>query len=257
MKLTNNLNILESFDTIELYEMNKVQLLNRFDTKYWTSIDKLPEILNEIKKDYFILEINNNKIQRYKTTYFDTSRNSFYNSHHNGKLNRLKIRKRKYLNSGIGFLEIKKKNNKGKTVKYRCPTEGLGTNFTQDEASFIWSNAGCNTSDLKIKSANSFQRITLVNKNFMERCTIDLNLAFASGDHHIMVDDMVIIELKQGVRNQRSSLCKVLKRNHIYKQGFSKYCIGRSISEPGLKRNQFKPQLLKIKRNFSPVAVSV
>lgn len=257
MKPEDNLNILESFGTIELSEMNSVKLLNRFDTKYWVSVDELCKILEEIQEDYFILEIENNKIQDYKTTYFDTSGNYFYYSHHNGKLNRLKIRKREYINSGIGFLEIKKKNNKGKTIKFRCPTEGQRNNFTKNEALFIRSNAGCKSSELKVKSVNTFQRITLVNKNFMERVTIDLDLMFSSGNKNILLDDLVIIELKQGARNMKSALCKALKKNHIYKQGFSKYCIGRSISEPGLKRNQFKPRLLKIKRNFSPVAVSV
>lgn len=256
MKLGGNLNILDSFGAIKLGDMDRVKLLNRFDTKYWISIDKLCKILEEIQEDYFILKIDNNKIQDYKTTYFDTSGNCFYNAHHNGKLNRLKIRKREYINSGIGFLEIKKKNNKGKTVKLRCPTKMPGTDFSENEASFIFSNTGCQVSELKIKSVNTFQRITLVNRNFGERCTIDLSLAFSSEREKIEFDDLVIIELKQGVRNMKSTLCQALKRNHIYEQGFSKYCIGRAIAEPGLKRNQFKPRLLRIDRNYSRSTVS-
>ena len=255
MKLRDKLDILESFVAIDLSETDRVKLLNRFDTKYWFSIDKLCKILKEIQKDYFVLEIDNNKIQDYKTTYFDTSGNCFYYSHHNGKLNRVKIRKREYINSGVGFLEIKKKNNKGKTVKLRYPTEGRRTDFTKNEALFIFSNTGCNASGLNIKSVNTFRRITLVNKNFMERCTFDFDLLFFSDDKNIQLNEMVIIELKQCVPHMKSTLSKVLKRNHIYEQGFSKYCIGRSISEPGLKQNLFKPQLLKIKRNFSPVVV--
>ena len=132
-----------------------------------------------------------------------------------------------------------------------------GIDFSENEASFILSNTGCQVSELEIKSINTFHRITLVNKNFQERCTIDLNLTFLSDMENIELNNLVIIELKQGVRNMRLTLREALKKNHIYEKGFSKYCVGRAIAEPGLKRNQFKPRLLEIERSYSPIAVTI
>lgn len=247
--------IIKHFNTISLSEMNAVKLLNRFDSKYRLSVKQLLEVLEVVKNDYFIMSIKEEKLQTYKTTYFDTDDNSFYTKHHNGKLNRLKIRKREYVNSEIRFLEIKKKNNKGKTNKLRFQTENSQADFTLEELNFLNQNTAfdfhLSNFSLLGKNGNSFKRITLVNKDFTERCTIDLNLSFFSDKQKVEVDNMVIIELKQGKANMKSPLSKALKSKRIHKQGFSKYCIGRALLEPNLKLNLFKAKLLKLKKQYN------
>ena len=57
--IRNNIeNVLESYTPISLDEMEHVQLMNRVDTKYILPVNSLPEILDEMKADYRILEIN-------------------------------------------------------------------------------------------------------------------------------------------------------------------------------------------------------
>ena len=58
-------------------------------------------------------------IHDYKSLYYDTEDWKFYLDHHNGRVNRNKIRFREYVGSKLTFLEIKLKNNKGKTIKKR------------------------------------------------------------------------------------------------------------------------------------------
>ena len=59
--------------------------------------------------EYNILEVNNDKFSEYESLYFDQEDFKFYNDHHRGKSNRLKIRIRKYKSNGLAFLEVKKK----------------------------------------------------------------------------------------------------------------------------------------------------
>ena len=66
-----------------------------------------------------ILQIDGKRKHDYKSLYFDTEDRKFYNDHHNQRVNRYKVRYREYVDSGLVFLEIKCKNNKGKTIKKR------------------------------------------------------------------------------------------------------------------------------------------
>lgn len=245
--------IINQYKSVSLKEMDAVQLLNRFDTKYQLPVDMLHSILDSIKNDYFILEHNNERIQKYRSVYFDTENDLFYTNHHNGKLTRLKIRKREYVDSEIAFLELKIKNNKGKTNKLRIPANGIKQCVSSDELKFINKNTGLKNNSshiLSAKSINTFNRITLINKNFKERCTIDINLTCYSDSGKIMFTDMAIIELKQESRNMKSVIADELKTHRIPQQGFSKYCIGRAFLESDLKRNLFKEKLLLLKKQY-------
>jgi hypothetical protein len=244
---------LQEFEEISLESMDKVRLLNRFDSKYCLHASQLQTILKEICNDYYVLKIGRTAQQSYRSVYFDTPDNFFYISHHNGKANRIKIRKREYVNSGICFLEIKSKSNKSKTFKKRIPTLSLSSKLTPSEKQFISGTLNCNIENLAVKLKNSFNRITLVNKNFDERCTIDINIAFPITGKSFLLDDLVVIELKQGTLNMNSKLANTLKQQRIFDTGFSKYCIGRALTEKNLKRNMFKPNILKIAKQFDCV----
>ncbi|WP_163324748.1 polyphosphate polymerase domain-containing protein [Draconibacterium mangrovi] len=244
----------QQFDAISLNEMNEVALLNRFDSKYQLSAGKLYEVLEAIKDDYYILEIDGKRKHSYQTLYYDSSADNLYINHHNGKLNRMKIRKRAYMDSGLVFLEIKKKNNKGKTRKLRMIAENKNASFSAKELHFLSENTDfdfhLSNFTLPVKNTNSFERITLVNKDFSERCTIDIHLVSYSSSKKLELGDIVVVELKQGSINEKTPLCLALNYFRIKPGGFSKYCIGRAFLEPGLKRNLFKERLIQLRKQF-------
>lgn len=240
--------ITDSFDMITLKEMDKVKMMNRMDTKYWFSQDSLQHILNLTSSHYYLLQIQGENLMSYSTTYFDTLDNRLYGEHHNGKLNRYKIRKRKYINSGIGFLEIKFKNNKGKTNKKRIPVDVNKSDLNNEEINFIESITPYNGNELNTSLTNEFKRLTLVNKNFMERCTIDLNLSYRHNDKKIELNNLVIVEIKSDGKPGLSPLVMALRDNRIKAAGFSKYCVGRTITDSGIKRNSFKKKIREIKK---------
>ena len=238
------------FDPIELKQMDQVKLMHRTDTKYWFHSDHLNELLRTIKDNYFILLIDNQSVQSYASTYYDTNDNRMFTQHHNGKLNRFKVRRRSYLSSGISFLEVKIKSNKGKTRKKRIQTEFGQTMFTESEKEFLSQHIPFEYTDLHPSLNNEFSRITLVNKNFRERCTIDLDLQFQQAERIIPIDNMVIVEIKSDGRGSASPLMLSLRDQRIKSSGFSKYCVGRTLTDPELKRNNFKRKIRSIEKTI-------
>ena len=109
--------ILSKYQPISLKDMSNITLMNRTDTKFITTLQMLKEVLISAKCDYQVQEISHCRIASYHTTYLDTLRRDMYLAHHNGHAVREKIRIRTYLASDLTFLEVKNKNNKGRTDK--------------------------------------------------------------------------------------------------------------------------------------------
>jgi hypothetical protein len=236
------------FHTISLDEMNKVKLMNRLDKKYWFHMRDLQGILDEIIKDYYILSLNGKTELPYSTTYFDTSCKNIYTAHHNGKLNRFKIRKRTYLSSDISFLEVKFKNNKGRTIKERIKAPNQKSITSHRECEFIQGYIPYHVTELQAVLENNFSRIMLVNKNYNERCTIDFNLTFSAGSTSKNIANLTVIEIKSDSNSKSSPLAKALDVYKIKSSGFSKYCIGTVLTDITVKNNAFKPKIRKLEQ---------
>ncbi|GDX52340.1 VTC domain-containing protein [Bacteroidota bacterium] len=247
-KITDSLNAMKP---ISLSEMENVELLNRFDTKYMIHIDRLIEILALIKNDYRILEVKGVRLNRYNNLYFDTPDYNFYLTHHNKKANRLKIRCRSYVDSNVSFFEVKKKNNKDKTEKSRISTEGISENINDQQEQLIKQIApSLNPKLLFPIQRNDFFRMTLVNIQTMERATIDIDLAFYrnGSTHKIELPNLVIVEVKQDVHSGISPIRRKLKEEKIYATSISKYILGELLLNKELKRNNFKSKLLTLNK---------
>ena len=238
---------LSSFDKISLDEMNGVSLMKRVDTKFILAETQLLKVLAKLQKDYRVLEIDNERLMQYSTLYFDTQNKKCFKEHHNGKLNRYKIRMRKYLVSDICFLEVKKKNNLGVTNKTRKQIKDFETILSSDSKEFIY-NSQINDSLLEPALYNNFNRITLVNKNHPERVTIDTNLSFKSADKEKIFDNLVVIEIKQEGKRLTTLINKALKIMSILPTNFSKYCLGITNTFDNIKSNRFKEINLKINK---------
>lgn len=240
--------IINSFQPISLEEMGKVRLMNRIDTKFVTNIDRLQELLRRAAESgYRIQQIDGQSNMPYYTRYYDTDDVQMFYQHQRGKKNREKIRIRKYEGSDTPpFIEIKKKNNKGRTKKKRVAIDNdleIAPHFE-----FLSSNSQYEPSSLIPHIENHFYRITLVNKDMTERVTIDSNLEF----HNLLTDKRVnlpnigIIEWKRDGRSSKSELDTILKDLRIHESGFSKYCIGMAVTNHELRQNRLKKRLRMI-----------
>ena len=238
--------LLKTFAPISLEQMSSVKLMNRTDTKFVTTQQRLQQLLTMALKDYYIQEIDGQRNLEYDTTYFDTRDFDMYSEHQHGHANRQKIRFRTYCISGLKFMEVKTKNNHGRTKKKRMEVSDMDVHEAV-KRNFLSQYLNYSVDTLKPVLNNHFSRITLVNKAKTERLTIDSRLSFRNLVNGTQKDmgNLVIIELKRDGRVS-SPIIEMLRQLHIHPHGFSKYCMGSALTNPQLPCNRFKRKLIEI-----------
>ena len=241
--------LLDSFAPIALNEMDEVSLMNRVETKYIFSAGKLPLILNQLSDCYNILEIDTIRCFAYKTTYLDTPEDLFFHQQVTGKLNRYKVRYRRYESTGDSFLEIKKKTNRNRTIKWRIVNSLSSDLFDKSASGFIREYLPYNGLILNPVLVNEFDRITIVNIEFKERITMDYNLTFNSFDgNKSELPFLSIAELKRERHSGTSLFGTIMKNMHIQPNRFSKYSIGSALTREIARKNTLKSNMLIIKK---------
>jgi hypothetical protein len=252
--------ILQSFNPVSLEEMASVRLMNRIDTKYVFCASRIPDLLTSLAGSYNILEIGQERAFNYNTNYLDTGDLLFYNQHVTGKLARHKIRYRKYKSTGNTFLEIKRKTNKNRTIKWRIENTMNSDGLDEKASQFIKKHIPFNSFVLHPVLMNRFTRITLTGNDTKERITFDTDLCFSSMNGETAeLPYIVIAELKSEGNPSHSAFVKAARQNGIYPTGFSKYCVGNALLLDVPKKNSIKPKLLllnKIKNEYSKLYVS-
>ncbi|MDE7111885.1 MAG: polyphosphate polymerase domain-containing protein [Muribaculaceae bacterium] len=243
--------LLEDYRSVSLEQMGKVKLLNRVDTKFVTTTDGLEKLLRMAAGSYFIQEIEGKKLMPYTTLYFDTQECDMFSRHQRGCKTRQKIRVRRYESSGVGFLEVKRKNNKGRTDKKRIQIPEY-TPDPKNYREFLSAKSWYGNVDLLPQLSNAFRRITLVNNAMTERLTIDLDLKFHNEVTGADFDmgQIVVVEVKRDGLTH-SPVLDILKTLRIKQSGFSKYCIGMALTNPSLKQNRFRERLRYVSKLIS------
>ena len=238
--------LLTEYSPITLEQMHGVKLLNRIDTKYVTTVDKLALFLELAKDKYYAQDFHGRRLMPYHTIYLDTPDLKMYHDHQRGKKHRYKVRMRMYENEMEAFLEVKNKSNRGRTKKKRIEIPDLAYNV-DDMQTFVEEKAPYDATELIPTIENRFHRVTLVNKAKTERLTIDLDLQFHNllNDNHKDMSQHVIIELKRDGLIPSSAI-ELLRQLRIRKCGFSKMALGLAMTAPEVKQNLFKLRLHQI-----------
>ncbi|MBQ3698573.1 MAG: polyphosphate polymerase domain-containing protein [Prevotella sp.] len=239
--------ILTTFAPISLEQMSGVKLMNRTDTKFVTNREKLYQLLELAQQDYYVQEIDGKRNLEYDTTYFDTLAFDMYNQHQWGHTNRQKIRFRTYCISGLQFMEVKTKNNHGRTKKKRIEVKDMNV-ADEEKRTFLAKHLRYGVDTLQPALNNHFSRITLVNKGKTERLTIDSGLRFHNmlNDERLDMGELVIIELKRDGL-VFSPVLEMLRQLRIQPHGFSKYCMGSALTgQDHLAVNRFKRKLIEV-----------
>lgn len=254
--------IVGNFRPITLAEMSGIKLMNRTDTKFVTTVERLCQLLTLARDDYRAQEVDGQRLIPYSTIYFDTPDYNMYETHQRGRVNRQKLRIRSYVDSNLNFLEVKTKDNHGRTKKKRVEMKNFDPKRPDYDIHFLRQNEEYVGYDdflrtylryapetMEEKIANRFLRLTLVNNAKTERLTIDTSLEFlnlATGISRKM-DNLAIIELKRDGL-QYSPILELLRQLRIKPSGFSKYCIGSALTNPELKQNLFKKRLRRYEK---------
>ena len=240
--------LLSTFAPISLEQMSGVKLMNRTDTKFVTTTDRLRLLLQMAQKDYYVQEIDGVRNLEYDTTYFDTRDFDMYNQHQWNHTNRQKVRFRTYCISGLQFMEVKTKNNHGRTKKKRIEVTDMDVMETEKH-DFLDKHLRYGAETLQPALNNHFSRVTLVNKAKTERLTIDSSLRFNNLVSGVEKDmgNLVIVELKRDGLVY-SPVLEMLRQLRIHPHGFSKYCMGSALTNPELSVNRFKRKLIEINK---------
>lgn len=240
--------LLASFAPITLAEMSSVKLMNRTDTKFVTTLPMLRKLLAMAQSDYYVQDIDGERNMLYDTTYYDTDTFAMYRQHQCSHTNRQKIRFRTYVSSHLQFMEVKTKNNHGRTKKKRIEVKDMDLT-DEGKREFLASHLRFNVDTLIPHMHNYFRRVTLVNKAKTERLTIDTALQFHNVQTNTDRDmgQLVIIELKRDGL-VFSPVLEMLRQLHIHPHGFSKYCMGAALTNQSLPVNRFRQKLRDVEK---------
>ncbi|MBR1538872.1 MAG: VTC domain-containing protein, partial [Bacteroidales bacterium] len=171
------------------------------------------------------------------------------------RLVRQKVRTRSYVSSGLSFLEIKRKNNKGRTSKKRIgiPISEL-EDFSADEAAcdYLSRKSWFTAEELSPVLETLFSRITLVNPAKTERLTIDTCLQFNNmrTGRAASLRNAVIIELKQD-GHAYSPMRHILLDHRVKPVRISKYCVAVTLTDPAARSGRFKSKVRLIEKTIN------
>ena len=247
---------LGAFGGITLAEMDSVKLLNRIDTKFLTNETSLALVLEDAAKaGYRALLVEGQKISPYHSIYYDTAGLDMYLAHHNRRAVRQKVRTREYMLSGEAWLEIKLKNNKGRTRKKRTRIPAAQMqDFSKDvpACEYLEKYSRYSRQQLKLVLSTDFRRITLVNPAKTERLTIDTALTFTNfrTGKKASLRDAVIIELKQE-GHSASTMKSILLQRRVKPVRLSKYCIAETLTDPACKSGRFRVKVRTIEKTIN------
>lgn len=231
------------FEEITLEELRNsdAQLQSRRERKFLMTFEQCVYLISGLTGSYRALEIEHSRVGRYETRYYDTESFMTYLQHHNGKGHRFKLRFRHYCSTDKTYLEVKERQNTGRTVKKRLETKGTVELTTKGPSTFLESAFPYDFREFHPVLTTGYNRVTLVSKDCRERITFDTGLSFSNNETFFSFPGVVVGEIKYDRSLFMSPGLAGLKILGIRKTRFSKYCIGVSLLYTGQKQNEFKP----------------
>ncbi len=240
--------VVSRYSTSSLVDCRALPWRIRSDTKFLISRLQLTEVLRDIQKDYSVLAVEGKRLQRYRTLYFDTEDFEFYRKHHSGARNRCKVRCRHYLETDQAYLEVKRKFGARRSCKQRTAVTTPFSMLDERDLRFIELHTSVEALRLQPKLWNEFRRITLISKDSSERVTLDLEIHFRTATGAVNLPGLVVSELKQSSIDRSSPFWMKMREVGSRPTGFSKYCTGTTMLNPGVKSNRFRKRLRAVER---------
>lgn len=254
--------LLHQREAIGLNAIESVALMDRYDSKFVVPETWLKPVVEDLT-EHQILSIEGHVQTRYNNLYFDTVDRQCLEDHIRGRSSRFKIRIRHYENTGVAFLEVKRRDVYGKTTKERMVRDQANAwdaPLTPREGEFLASLVPY-AHALKPVLQGSFDRFTLAHLPSGERITFDQNLRFfdpalSAHDHawSSPVPHLAIVEWKQHQINHQGSLIQSF-RHQPERRGplgralrMSKFVLGNSVTRPQHPMRTYRSALRDLHR---------
>jgi VTC domain len=239
------------FDPVSLEELDaRAALLRRVDNKYAIERDQFDRLLERLRDDHQVLEIDGRRMFSYCSTYFDTPELRCYVDHVEDHQPRFKARTRLYEDSNRCVFEVKLKREDGETDKRQ-------TDYAVDDAErFTDSAEKCLAEALRSIGLEApeemaptlltrFHRITVAGREGSERLTCDLGVRLSNPDGGAaeMRDGLILLETKS--EQGESPADRVLADLGLEPISLSKYRVGMSLVGGGQREGQPGSQLFE------------
>lgn len=251
--------LLKDFKTVTLDETNRLaKMLSRVDSKYVINYEQFAALLDKVRDHYAVLEIDSRNEFQYASCYYDDNFSCYF-EHHQARRQRVKIRTREYVNSGLMFFEVKLKGLRGRTDKHRTGCDTLimpqiqGEHLAMLNDLYARNYSKAMPFELRPALIVDYSRCTLVALQGGERVTIDFDLRFelpdGRGDAVQVGHDFIIVETKSA--DGRGLSDGALKKLGVRKASkCSKYCIGVNLTGEVTKNNNFLHTIRHVRRNI-------
>ena len=226
---------LAQFGGVSLAELDeRAALLRRVDRKYALERERLPELLELLRGDHEVLEIDGQRCFGYASVYFDTPDVRCFWDHVVGSVPRFKARTRLYRDTGSCVFEVKLKRTNDETDKHQVEHPGdRNEQLTEAALSCLGDALGdvglSAPADLAPTLHTSFSRITLAASESTERLTCDLEVHLSSPDGKAATPSgsLVLVETKTEQGEGRAD--QALMEMGVDEISLSKYRVGMSL----------------------------
>ena len=254
--------LLQRKESIGLDAIESVALMDRFDSKFVVPTDWLSPVVTDLH-EHCVLTIEGHTSTKYNNLYFDTDKARCLEDHTRGRNSRFKIRIRQYDNTGVAFLEVKRRDVYGKTTKERMVrSSSLAWNaqLTDRELAFL-DELVPYADKLEPMLQSSFERFTLVHLQSGERITFDRDLAYVKPDQRAdshawtrPIPHLAVVEWKQSTINHQGSLIQSFRRQPGRRGPLgralrvSKFVLGNAVTAPHRPVRSYRSALRDLNR---------
>ena len=245
---------------VTLDELNaEAALQTRVDRKYLVPSGLAGRLLASLNTGMRVLQMDGARSFAYDSVYFDTADLDSYMLAAHNRRRRYKIRTRTYLDSAVGFLEVKTEGSRAATVKERIPYRPEDrARLTQEGLAYIretLSASGSTIPALPLEPVleTRYDRTTLFLPESSSRATIDTGVTWQRPGHQPwLLDGAVILETKSG--STAGPLDRHLWAAGIRPSRISKFATGMAALRPGLPANRWNRTLRRLPLKPLPLA---
>ena len=222
-------------------------LLTRVDRKYVVPLATFERLVGALGAEWSVLEIDGSRLFGYSSVYFDTPDLLTYRAHLQGRRRRYKVRVRRYVDSDDCMLEVKRKAQRGRTVKERQPhPTWLSSDLGDDGRRFVLDRLRMHgdppVSTFLPVVATSNRRTTLTSLTDAARLTVDTDLTCGwGGATTALRAGHVVLESK--VEGHASIVDRLLRALGERPAAISKYCLGVASLDLGVPTNPWRRTL--------------
>ena len=227
--------LVADFDPVSLKELDeRAALLRRVDNKYAVERERFEELLERLRENHQVLEIEGKRMFGYRSTYFDTPELRCFTDHLEDRHPRYKARTRCYVDAGTCVFEVKLKPRDGETDKRQVdhPVKRADqlTEASRECLAQALSDVGLEApGDLAPTLVTIFDRITLAAREGSERLTCDVGVRLSNPDGETagLRDGVVLVETKS--ESGESPADRALGELGLEAISLSKYRVGMSL----------------------------